>query len=280
MRHPQKSLAALDDTDYLFYTDAVVKKKDHHHHHHEHGHHHHHHHDDPPPVRHSRTVYRSLGERRDARGEVQPLLAFLKNYMELPLDGFHEKKRFHKHRHRHNHHGDEDQEGGAPRAEEQEESHEFDDEADPDEEDSLDGVQHHKRGLFSRLFGPKEVKVVPIEETNAVIAKYSTKMAVKPKLNPDGTQVVEVSSVPEEEDQQDLDSLVESIIAKGANEAAQYSEVMGEELDSLRGRAHHAAHKAMRVMEEAAADLDEYAQQQLSTKSGWSIGRSIKSKTK
>lgn len=271
MRHPQKSLQPLDDTDYLFYTEPTPKKKSHHHHHHEHGkdehgHHHHHHHDDPPPVRHSRTVYRSLGERRDARLELQPLLAFLKNYIELPLEGFKKKKRFH----RKKHNDDESEDAPPP------DDHEFDDEEDSDDE-TLDG-KHTKKGLFSRLFGPKQVKVAPIEETNPIIAKCSAKMSVKPNMSTvsspssssNSTGLPEVT-YNEPDTEQDLDCLVESIIAKGANEVAQYGEVMSEDIDVLLGRAHHAAHKAEKMLNEATVELDLTQQVKMSSMKSWGM---------
>lgn len=202
------------------------------------------------PKRKAKTVYRSLGERREARRELQPFLKLLKLYLEIPPDGFKvvaKRKRIRQKPKK------TDGENGDNEGDGENEEDEIEGE---EEDDSLVALVKNFAGIMRAIiFGaPKASKVKPEAAVNPVLAKYASNYSVASNATA-STGVAESKMGQSEVDSDfeskgnttvpgtmnntdtDLDSVVDSIISAQYSMSLMYSDVLQEPLAMLRGRA-------------------------------------------
>lgn len=237
VKHPRESIKALDDSEFYFYNTIAKKEED----------------GNGANTalqqgeRKSKTVFRSLGDRKEARSAIQPFLKLLKLYIEMPTEGFKEKVR----------------RSRKQPAEEAVENTENNDENGGDDEDDVEIMEELSLmdtiGLMWKetkkaVFGEPKAKVVPEEEqVNPVVAKYakynpSSSDSVVSTVNSDfaSKQASSVADV-------DLDSVVDSIISQQYSLTKMYSNILVEPLHCLSNR----ANIQRRIAEEACTTVDE-----------------------
>ena len=230
MKSPPDALKVLDDTEFYFRNVEVQDKAN-------------------PTMnvieKQAKSVYRSLGERKVARKDLQPFLYFLKLYVDIPLDGFKQKivKKTTRKILKKNHQG------------QSEETNEVEEEEEEEEEKDSVSIFQSIKNIFIKSSG-KEAKINPTDNMNPVLLKFSNNLMKSNNIN-------NVKIQPE-----DAESIADTIITKEFDASHLYSKLLKENLDDLITRADNSRMEAMTVLEQVDVDMKRL-NENTSTKSNW-----------